>query len=66
MSESKSNAKQAELMDLLKHTFTIASTIMGAIRNDKPERVDAILPDELKTSIAKAAGEARMRAKSGE
>lgn len=59
------SASKSEMLDLLKHVFTISNVIVSAIKDDKPERVDAILPAELKTSLAKAAGEAKMRAKVG-
>lgn len=59
------NATKTEMLDLLKHVFTISNVIVSAIKDDEPERVDAILPADLKTSLAKAAGEAKIRAKVG-
>jgi hypothetical protein len=57
------SSKHDELYGILDDLMVVARTVVGAIREDAPERVHDILPRESFTTIAKAAADAKARHK---
>jgi flagellar motor component MotA len=58
--------KMKELSDMLKHVTVIQNVLVSAIKGNDPKRVDEILPENLRTTLARAAGLAQMREKAGD
>jgi|TARA_R110002049_G_scaffold217647_5_gene389080 DNA-binding GntR family transcriptional regulator len=52
--------------DIVEGLISVAQVVVKAIRNGDEEKVDEILSEELKTTLAKARAEAEAYAKFGE
>lgn len=55
--------KHDALLSMLKHVSTVQEVIVSAIHDKDPRRADEILAGDLQTTLARAAGEARMARK---
>lgn len=56
-------SKRDALLSMLKHVSTVQEVIVSAIHDKDPKRADEILAGTLQTTLARAAGEARMAKK---